>query len=129
MQGHISFPLILDLLPFMTTRLGVKIQEVDVQNPPLNPLYNRRNLLPSYFDLHSEIKMLNFSGTYGEGREQNNAECLPDDGLVSTHRQALHNDNVFPCSGTPENVHIDTQMQSTDKVGPYFFGIDAFDLR
>ncbi|XP_057429190.1 ubiquitin carboxyl-terminal hydrolase 27-like [Lotus japonicus] len=30
LQGHISFPLILDVLPFTTTRLGVNIQEVEM---------------------------------------------------------------------------------------------------
>ncbi|XP_061344595.1 ubiquitin carboxyl-terminal hydrolase 27 [Gastrolobium bilobum] len=106
LQGHISFPLILDVLPFMTTRLGVKIREVDVQSLPLNLQYSRRNCLADHYNnrLQSEIKALKFSGIYGAEREQINSDGLIDDG------------SVFPCSRSSESIHSETHMQSTDKV-------------
>lgn len=123
LQGHISFPLILDVLSFMTTRMGVKTREVDVQNLPFNLQYNRRNSLQNHYNLHSEIRTLKSSGFCGEAREQIKADGLiGEDGFVSsTNRQALLNDNVFPCSGSSESIHSDTLIQSIDKVGPIFF--------
>lgn len=121
MHGHISFPLILDVLSFMTTRLGVKTQDIDVQSLPLNLKYNRRNFFPNHSDLQSEISTLKFSGLYGLTREQINSHGVIDDGFVSsTNGQALHNDTVFPCSGSSESIHSDTHMQSIDQVGLIF---------
>ncbi|KAL3020997.1 hypothetical protein AAZX31_05G174400 [Glycine max] len=117
LQGHISFPLILDVLSFMTTRLGVKTQDIDVQSLPLNLKYNRRNFFPNHSDLQSEISTLKFSGLYGATREQINSDGVIDDGFVSsTNGQALHSDSVFPCSGSSESIHSDTHMQSIDQV-------------
>ncbi|XP_014631266.1 ubiquitin carboxyl-terminal hydrolase 27 isoform X3 [Glycine max] len=117
LQGHISFPLILDVLSFMTTRLGVKTQDIDVQSLPLNLKYNRRNFFPNHSDLQSEISTLKFSGLYGATREQINSDGVIDDGFVSsTNGQALHSDTVFPCSGSSESIHSDTHMQSIDQV-------------
>ncbi|TKY60382.1 Ubiquitin carboxyl-terminal hydrolase 27 [Spatholobus suberectus] len=117
LQGHISFPLILDVLSFMTTRLGVKTQDIDVQSLPLNLKFNRRKFLPNHSDLQSEIRTLKFSGLYGAMREQINSDGLIDNGFVSsTNEQALHNDTVFPCSGSAESIHSDTHMQSIDEV-------------
>lgn len=117
MQGHISFPLILDVSSFMTTRLGVKTQDIDVQSLPLNLKYNRRNFLPNHSDLQSEIRTVKLSGLYGETGDQMNSDGLVDDGFVSsTNGQALHNDTVFPCSGFSESIHSDPNMKSIDKV-------------
>jgi hypothetical protein len=119
MQGHISFPLTLDVSPFMTTRLGVNIQK-DVQSLPSNLQYNHSNL-------HSETRRIGFSSIYGESREQIDADALVDDVVVSsTSRQALLNE--FPCSSSSENTHSNTQLQSVDTVGQNFLYIDAFIL-
>jgi hypothetical protein len=112
MQGHISFPLTLDVSPFMTTRLGVNIQK-DVQSLPSN--------------LHSETRRIGFSSIYGESREQIDADALVDDVVVtSTSRRALLNE--FPCSSSSENTRSNTQLQSIDTVGQNFLYIDAFIL-
>ncbi|KAH1051214.1 hypothetical protein GYH30_021244 [Glycine max] len=117
LQGHISFPLILDVLSFMTTRLGVKKHDIDVQSVPLNLKHNRRIFFPNHSDLQSEISTLKFSGLHGATKEQIKSDGVIDDGLVSsTNGQALHNDTVFPCSGSSESIHSDTHMQSIDQV-------------
>ncbi|KAG5000214.1 hypothetical protein AAZX31_08G143000 [Glycine max] len=117
LQGHISFPLILDVLSFMTTRLGVKKHDIDVQSVPLNLKYNKRIFFPNHSDLQSEISTLKFSGLHGAKKEQIKSDGVIDDGLVSsTNGQALHNDTVFPCSGSSESIHSDTHMQSIDQV-------------
>ncbi|KAJ1412913.1 Ubiquitin specific protease, conserved site [Sesbania bispinosa] len=117
LQGHISFPLILDVLSFMTTKLGVKIQEIDAQSVPLNLQHNRRSCLPNHYNLQSEIRTLKSSGIYGEPREQINVDGLIGDGLTSSiNREALLNDTVFSCAGSSESIHLDTPMQSIDKV-------------
>lgn len=116
-QGHISFPLILDVSSFMTTRLGVNIQE-DVQSLPLNMQYNKKNSLPNHSNLHSEIRMIKSSGIYGEAKEQIDADTLIDDLVISaTSRQEL---DELPCSGSSESFHSKSQLQSIDMVGPYF---------
>jgi ubiquitin carboxyl-terminal hydrolase 30 len=126
MQGHISFPLTLDVSPFMTTRLGVNIQK-DVQSLPSNLQYNQVNSLPNHSNLHSETRRIGFSSIYGESREKIDADALVDDVVVSsTSRQALLNE--FPCSSSSENTHSNTQLQSIDKVGQNFLYIDAFIL-
>ncbi|KAL5175746.1 Ubiquitin carboxyl-terminal hydrolase 27 [Glycine soja] len=117
LQGHISFPLILDVLSFMTTRLGVKKHDIDVQSVPLNLKYNKRIFFPNHSDLQSEISTLKFSGLHGAKKEQIKSDGVIDDGLVSsTNGQTLHNDTVFPCSGSSESIHSDTHMQSIDQV-------------
>ncbi|GAU19681.1 hypothetical protein TSUD_78060 [Trifolium subterraneum] len=114
LQGHISFPLTLDVSSFMTTRLGVNIQK-DVQSLPLNLQYNRVNSLPNHSNLHSEIRTIGFSGIDGESREKIDADALIDDVVISsTSRQALLNE--FPCSSSSENTHSNTQSQSIDMV-------------
>lgn len=106
LQGHISFPLILDVSSFITTRLGVKIQEVDVQSLPLNSL-------PNHINLHFDIRMKS-SGIYGEAREQIDADSPVNNTCISsTNRESL---NEFPCSSSSESIHTNTQSQSIDKV-------------
>ncbi|CAJ2676917.1 unnamed protein product [Trifolium pratense] len=115
LQGHISFPLTLDVSSFMTTRPGVNIQKEDVQSLPLNLQYNRINSLPNHSNLHSEIRTIRFSGIYGESKEQIDADALIDDVVISsTSRQALLNE--FPCSSSSENTHSNTQSQFIDTV-------------
>lgn len=115
-QGHISFPLNLDV-SFMTTRLGVNIQE-DVQSSPLNMQHNKKNSLPNHSNLHSKIRMIESSGIYGEAKEQIDADTLIDDVVISaTSRREL---DELPCSGSSESIHSNTQLQSIDTVGPYF---------
>ncbi|CAJ1937927.1 unnamed protein product [Sphenostylis stenocarpa] len=117
LQGHISFPLILDVLPFMTTWPGVKTQDIDVQSLSLNLKYNRRNFLPNHSDMQSEIRTLKFSGLNGARKEQINSDGLVDDRFVSsTNGLELHNDTVFPCSDSSETTHSDAHMQSNVKV-------------
>lgn len=117
LQGHLSFPLILDVSSFMTTRLGVKTQDIDVQSLPLNLKYNKRIFLPNQSDLQSEIRTMKFSGLYGAMKEPINSDGLIDDGFVSsTNGHALHYDSVLPCSGSSESIHLDTHMQPVDKV-------------
>jgi len=132
MQGHISFPLILDVLSFMTTWLGVKTQDIDVQSLSLNLKYNRRNILPNHSDMQSKIRTLKFSSLYEARREQINSDSLDDRFVSSTNGLELHSDTVFPCSGTSESTHSDAHMQSNDKVGLsiffFFFDVDAFNL-
>lgn len=130
LQGHISFPLVLDVFPFMTTRQGVKIQDIDVQSLPLNLQYERRSSLPNHHNLQSERRMLKFSGLHGAATEQISSDDLIDDGIASsTSRQALLSNTVFPCSeGSSESVQLDMHMQLVDEVGPIFFvfHVDAF---
>jgi len=135
MQGHISFPLILDVSSFMTTWLGVKTQDIDVQSLSLNLKYNRRNILPNHSDMQSKIRTLKFSGLDEARREQINSDALDDRFVSSTNELELHSDTVFPCSGTSESTHSDAHMQSNDKVGLSFlfiyfsfFYVDAFTL-
>ncbi|XP_047181554.1 ubiquitin carboxyl-terminal hydrolase 27 isoform X1 [Vigna umbellata] len=113
LQGHISFPLILDMLSFMTTWLGVKTQDIDVQSLSLNLKYNRRNILPNHSDMQS--RTLKFSGLYEARREQINSYALDDRFISSKNGLELHSDTVFPCSGTSESTHSDAHMQSNDK--------------
>ena len=122
LQGHISFPLILDLSPFLTTRLGVNIPDVDVQSLPLNLQLNRKNSLPNHYNLQLEGRMLKLSGLYGATTEQINSDDIIDDGSVSTKDgQALRNDTVFPCSvGSSEGIQSDTHLQPIEKVSPIF---------
>ncbi|ESW31785.1 hypothetical protein PHAVU_002G267600 [Phaseolus vulgaris] len=115
LQGHISFPLILDMLSFMTTWLGVKTQDIDVQSLSLNLKYNRRNILPNHSDMQSKIRTLKFSSLYEARREQINSDALDDRFVSSTNGLELHSDTVFPCSGTSESTHSDAHMQSNDK--------------
>ncbi|ESW31786.1 hypothetical protein PHAVU_002G267600 [Phaseolus vulgaris] len=116
LQGHISFPLILDMLSFMTTWLGVKTQDIDVQSLSLNLKYNRRNILPNHSDMQSKIRTLKFSSLYEARREQINSDALDDRFVSSTNGLELHSDTVFPCSGTSESTHSDAHMQSNDKM-------------
>ncbi|XP_014511633.1 ubiquitin carboxyl-terminal hydrolase 27 isoform X2 [Vigna radiata var. radiata] len=115
LQGHISFPLILDVLSFVTTWLGVKTQDIDVQSLSLNLKYNRRNILPNHSDMQSKIRTLKFSGLYEARREQINSYALDDRFISSTNGLELHSDTVLPCSGTSESTHSDAYMQSNDK--------------
>ncbi|KAE9601297.1 putative ubiquitinyl hydrolase 1 [Lupinus albus] len=118
LQGHASFPLILDIFPFMTTSLGVKIQDVDVQNLPLNLLSDRRSSLPNHRNMQSERSTLKFSGIFGAATEQINSDDLIDAGIVSSKNgQTLLNNTLFPCSeGSSESIQLDMHMQPTDKV-------------
>ncbi|KAK7269529.1 hypothetical protein RIF29_22260 [Crotalaria pallida] len=118
LQGHISFPLILDVFPFTTTRLGVKVQDVDVQNLPLNLQHDRRSSLPNHLNLQSERRTMKFSELSGAATEQINSDGIIDDGIVSsTNEQALLNNTLFPCSeGSSDSIQQDMHMQPTDKV-------------
>ncbi|KAI5384294.1 hypothetical protein KIW84_071344 [Lathyrus oleraceus] len=112
LRGHISFPLNLDV-SFMTTRLGVNMQE-DVQSPPLNMQHNKKNSLPNHSNLHSKIRMIESSGIYGEAKEQIDADTLIDDVVISaTSRREL---DELLCSGSSESIHSNTQLQSIDTV-------------
>ncbi|XP_058787665.1 ubiquitin carboxyl-terminal hydrolase 27-like [Vicia villosa] len=112
LQGHISFPLILDMSSFMTTRLGVNIQE-NVQSPPLNMQYNKKSSLPNHSNVHSEIRMIKSSGIYGEAKEQIDADTLIGDADTLSSRQEL---DELPCSSSSESLHSKSQLQSIDKV-------------
>ncbi|CAI8619067.1 unnamed protein product [Vicia faba] len=113
LQGHISFPLILDASSFMTTRLGVNIQE-DVQSLPLNMQYSKKSSMPNHSNLHSEIRTIKSSAIYGEAKEQIDADTLIHDVVISaTSRQELAE---LPCSGSSQSIHSNTQLQSNDKV-------------
>ncbi|XP_057420847.1 ubiquitin carboxyl-terminal hydrolase 27 isoform X2 [Lotus japonicus] len=116
LQGHISFPLILDVLPFTTTRLGVNIQEVDIRSLPLHLQNSRRNPLTNHYNQHSEVGTLKFSGINGEVREKINAGGLIDDGFASCTNRQASNDPIYPCSSSSVSIHTDTQTQSIDKV-------------
>ncbi|XP_019462595.1 PREDICTED: ubiquitin carboxyl-terminal hydrolase 27 [Lupinus angustifolius] len=118
LQGHVSFPLILDVFPFMTTSLGVKIQDVDVQNLPLNLLCDRRSSLPNHHNMQSERSALKFSGTFGAATEEINSDDPIDAGIFSsTNGQTLLNNTLFPCSeGSSESIQLDMQMQPTAKM-------------
>ncbi|KAK7318501.1 hypothetical protein RJT34_03203 [Clitoria ternatea] len=90
LQGHISFPLILDVFSFMTTRLGLKIQEVDY-----NMKCNRRSTMPKHYNLQSEIRPLKFGYFFGAAREQIHSDSLIDNGFITpSNREVLHTDTV-----------------------------------
>ncbi|KAI4345147.1 hypothetical protein L6164_012301 [Bauhinia variegata] len=111
LQDHVSFPLILDVSPFITTRMGRKIQEVDVQR-----LDNKSNPLPNHYNLPYERRMLN--DIYGTGRE-NASLCHIDDGLGSENAESLGDTMRAQSTASPSgSIHIDTQTQPTDKVDP-----------
>ena len=65
---------------------------------------------------------MKFSGLYGLTREQINSHGVIDDGFVSsTNGHTLHNDIVFPSSGSSKSIHSDTHMQSIDQLGLIYF--------
>jgi len=95
----------------MTTRLGVKIQEEDVQS--------RRNSLLNHSNMHSEIiRMIKSGVLYGGATEQIDADARIEIVSSSASRQASL--NKVPCSGSSESIHSKTESQSIDTVGPNF---------
>lgn len=115
LQGHISFPLILDVSSFMTTRLGVKIQEEDVVKIQEEDVQSRPNSLPNHSNMHSGIiRMIKSGVLYGGAREQIDADARIEIVSSSTSRQAILNN--FPCSGSSESIQSNTQSQSIDTV-------------
>ncbi|RHN43039.1 putative ubiquitinyl hydrolase 1 [Medicago truncatula] len=115
LQGHISFPLILDVSSFMTTRLGVKIQEEDVVKIQEEDVQSRSNSLPNHSNMHSGIiRMIKSGVLYGGAREQIDADARIEIVSSSTSRQAILIN--FPCSGSSESIQSNTQSQSIDTV-------------
>ena len=118
LHGHISFPLILDLSPLLTARLGATVQDVDAQSLPLNLQHNRKNSLPNHYNLQPKGRMLKLSGLYEAVTEQINSDDLIDDESVSAKNgQELHNDTMFPCSGaSSEGTQPKIRLQPIEKM-------------
>ncbi|XP_054807916.1 ubiquitin carboxyl-terminal hydrolase 27 isoform X2 [Prosopis cineraria] len=119
LQGHISFPLILDLFPFTTSKLGIKIKEADTQTLPTTLQTNGSNPMPSQYIHQSERSMLKLDGICGSRRGQINSANRIDNGFVSPENgQKLHGDTVFPCNrGSSETIHGSTHTRFTGEVG------------
>ncbi|KAJ7956941.1 Ubiquitin carboxyl-terminal hydrolase 27, partial [Quillaja saponaria] len=114
LQGHISFPLILDIFPFMTTGVGIKKWEEDVQTQQVE-LQNRKSSWHSHFDAQLETRLLN--GIYGPAKKINSKELVDDRFGSSPIVQEFLGEPIFPSSGvTPNSMQIDIHMQATDEV-------------
>jgi len=118
LQGHISFPLILDVFPFTTAKLGIKIQEADVHTLPIKQQTVRSKPPPKHY-IHQAERTLKLNDINGAGREQINSDNQIDDGFVSSAIvQPLPGDAMFLCNrGSSESIGRHTYVQSTSKVG------------
>ncbi|XP_028755041.1 ubiquitin carboxyl-terminal hydrolase 27 isoform X2 [Neltuma alba] len=118
LQGHISFPLILDLFPFTTSKLGIKIKEADTQTLPTTLQANGSNPMSSQYIHGSDRSMLKLNDIYGPRRGHTNSTNHIDNGFVSPDNgQTLLGDTMFLCNeGPSETSHRNTRTQYTDKV-------------
>lgn len=117
LQGHISFPFILDLSPFMTTKLGIKIQEANVHALPVRLQINRNNPLPDHYVHQSERKMLELNDIHGLEEEEKKFKDVIDDGIVSPANVHTLGETMFLCNGgSSETIHRNTDLQFTGEV-------------
>ncbi|KAK4264822.1 hypothetical protein QN277_025948 [Acacia crassicarpa] len=118
MQGHISFPLILDLFPFTTSKLGIRIKEADTQTLPTMLQTNRSNPMPSQYILQSERSMLELNDIYGSRIGHSNSANHIDNGFVSPKNGQTIGETMFLCNrGSSETIHRNTHTQVTNEVG------------
>lgn len=116
LQGHVSFPLILNIYPFMKSGVGTKNWEENLQSLQHQPYHN-------HFHLQLDTSMVN--GIYGQmGKNIYSKAAIPEklgqsafELSVNTHGQAFQGESNVPQSGGCSDIMVgDITMQSDNKV-------------
>ncbi|KAF5960365.1 hypothetical protein HYC85_001574 [Camellia sinensis] len=116
LQGHVSFPLILNIYPFMKSGVGTKNWEENLQSLQHQPYHN-------HFRLQLDTSMVN--GIYGQmGKNIYSKAAIPEklgqsafELSVYTHGQAFQGESNVPQSGGCSDIMVgDITMQSDNKV-------------
>ncbi|GMP25496.1 hypothetical protein CsSME_00002335 [Camellia sinensis var. sinensis] len=116
LQGHVSFPLILSIYPFMKSGVGTKNWEENLQSLQHQPYHN-------HFRLQLDTSMIN--GIYGQmGKNIYSKAAIPEklgqsafEISVNTHGQAFQGESNVPQSGGCSDIMVgDITMQSDNKV-------------
>lgn len=106
LQGHVSFPLILDLSPFMTSGVAIKTRDEIFQRGQAHPRYQK----PSF---HTEISNIQYDTT----RNLNYFYTATRGGLFSSDAQDLPLESNFNQAGDcSEALHTDVEMQPDKQV-------------
>ncbi|KAF3440501.1 hypothetical protein FNV43_RR18785 [Rhamnella rubrinervis] len=115
-QGHISFPLVLDLFPFMTSGVSINSREEIYQTGQLQLQYRKPSPHFNNLDIHFNTKKRNLLNNIT--RESiSSKELASNESGCSANAQNLPGESSFPQSGCCSyTTHSDVQMQSDDQV-------------
>uniref|UniRef100_A0A5B7BLG0 Ubiquitin carboxyl-terminal hydrolase n=1 Tax=Davidia involucrata TaxID=16924 RepID=A0A5B7BLG0_DAVIN len=123
LQGHISFPLILDLSPFLNSGVGIKNWEDNFQRGQAKQQFQRSSPHINHFNMQFDTSMLNC--IYGQTGKSIHSEAADAEELrriafklsCNTYLQAFQELN-FPQTEGCSNTTLDhMHLHSDDKVG------------
>ncbi|XP_059433238.1 ubiquitin carboxyl-terminal hydrolase 27 [Corylus avellana] len=116
LQGHISFPLILDLFPFMTSGVGIKSSGENLRRKKVTLQCEKPKPLANHLSVQFDSMKLNY--IYGLSRENvHSKELDPDESHCSVNAQGVQGEiNSAQTEGSPKSMPTIMHMQSDYKV-------------
>ncbi|KAH9717957.1 ubiquitin carboxyl-terminal hydrolase 27 [Citrus sinensis] len=115
-QGHIAFPLILDLFPFVKSGVGINDLDESWQRGQAKVLNERPSSSLNHVNRKYDAKVLN--SIYGLMGKNNHTKALGVDELGCTaHEKEFRGESILPPTQSGSNVRgTDIQMQPDDEV-------------
>lgn len=124
-QGHIAFPLILDLFPFVKSGVGINDLDESWQRGQAKVLNERPSSSLNHVNRKYDAKVLN--SIYGLMGKNNHTKALGVDELGCTaHEKEFRGESILPPTQSGSNVRgTDIQMQPDDEVCWIFYDINV----
>ncbi|KAG7987327.1 hypothetical protein I3843_03G127700 [Carya illinoinensis] len=115
LQGHISFPLILDLYPFMTSGVGIRSWGENFQRKQVKLQCEKRKSLFNNFNMQFDTRKVH--NIYGQMRDENSKEFVSDEAECTSNVQAVGGEiNLAQTDGCSESTLTIMHRQSDDRV-------------
>ncbi|XP_018806774.1 ubiquitin carboxyl-terminal hydrolase 27 isoform X2 [Juglans regia] len=114
-KGHISFPLILDLYPFMTSGVGIRSWGENFQRKQVKLQCEKLKSLRNNFNMQFDTRMVH--NIYGQMRDVNSKEFVSDEAECTSNVQAVRGEiNLAQTDGCSESTPTIMHRQSDDRV-------------
>ncbi|XP_050380910.1 ubiquitin carboxyl-terminal hydrolase 27 [Argentina anserina] len=108
LQGHVSFPLVLDLVSFTTSGVGIKGWEKNRKTGGVQLQSENPSPLPNHFNLENDPRMLNI--VLGLARGSTHQQDLASDIFTANAQDSAGELNFFPTRGFSKTLHADTNQ-------------------
>ncbi|XP_015890994.1 ubiquitin carboxyl-terminal hydrolase 27 isoform X2 [Ziziphus jujuba] len=115
LEGHISFPLVLDLFKFMMHGVAIETWEENFQTRKVQLQYQKPSFHPNNFNIQFDTRNLNYMNNITRGSIFSEELASNESGIA--HAQNLPGESSFVQSrGCLKSTHTDVQIQSDDQV-------------
>lgn len=114
LQGHISFPLNVDLLPFITRGVGINSWGENLQRKQMKLQYEKPKPLSNHFNMQFDTRKLNYIyGLMGEDAHSNEFSSDESERMVKLHA-VKGESNMAQTEGCSKSMSAIMHMQSDD---------------